>query len=35
MIKYWGTTPIDIEIYFNNLNQSLKKYILITNKEEW
>lgn len=36
MIKYWGTTPTDIEIYFNNLNDNLKKYITNqTKKEDW
>jgi hypothetical protein len=36
MIKYWGTTPTDIEIYFNDLNDNLKKYISNqSKKEEW
>lgn len=34
-IKYWGTTPTDIEKYFNDLNENLKKYISQTKKEEW
>ncbi|MFV5688100.1 DUF4468 domain-containing protein [Flavobacterium sp. ZT3R25] len=35
IIKYWGNTPNDIEVYFNNLNDNLKKYISETKKEEW
>ena len=34
IIKYWGNTPNDIEVYFNNLNDNLKKYISETKKEE-
>jgi hypothetical protein len=35
MIKNFGNTPIDIESYFNTLNQSLKNYILGTVEEKW
>jgi hypothetical protein len=35
MIKNFGNTPIDIENYFNALNQSLKNYILGTVEEKW
>jgi len=35
MIKNFGTTPIDIENHFNNLNQSLKDYVIGSADAEW
>ena len=35
MVKHFGTTAVDIENYFNNLNQSLKDYILGKTEEKW
>ncbi|HLA55555.1 MAG TPA: DUF4468 domain-containing protein [Flavobacterium sp.] len=35
MIKNFGSTPTDIENYFNALNQNLKNYILGTSEEKW
>ncbi len=34
-VKYWGNTPNNIEIYFNNLNQTLEKYISKKIEDEW
>ena len=34
-IKNFGNTPIDIENYFNALNQNLKEYISGKNEENW
>lgn len=36
LLKNFGTTPVDIENYFNGLNESLKNYISgKTKKSEW
>jgi hypothetical protein len=36
MIKNFGTTPADIERYFNNLNESLRVYITgKSKKDDW
>jgi hypothetical protein len=35
MLKHFGTTAVYIENYFNNLNQSLKDYILGKTEEKW
>lgn len=34
MVKNFGTTPLDIERYFNGLNESLKAYITTKSKED-
>ena len=35
MIKHFGSTAVDVENYFNKLNQSLKDYILGKTEEKW
>jgi len=35
MIKHFGDTAVNVENYFNKLNQSLKDYILGKADEKW
>jgi hypothetical protein len=35
MLKNFGNTPIDIENYFNRLNQGMKDYIIGKSEDKW